>query len=333
MPVIQGIDTEYKPWGGLAGFTTGERRAEMDASNMQALQEAQLSNVLKEVEARRAQSDFSNPEMELWRQQGIMGKNMSDYSKGQLDYKTLDSNIKTKLVENMSKASAAEIEATINGLDQFISVASSGNPLAMHQAMSSLPPEYQKIVQQLGPQQSVAYAKQLSDTIKQARMDSPTHRAKIAEIDRTAENTEIIHQGDRDSREKISAAEIAGRSADRAAAREAAKIAKDSAAGVKEEAELTRRMAVYNSEFKANEVELKRISEELSSVSSMPFPGKDHKEKQANREKYKQELEKEKDNLQKEQVYLRTEARRIAGLSKFKSKSNEGTAENPIVLK
>jgi hypothetical protein len=203
MPVIQGIDTEYKPWGGLAGFTTGERRAEMDAANMQALQESQLSNALKEVEARRAQSDFSNPEMEQWRQQGIMGKNMSDYSKGQLDYKTLDSNIKTKLAENMSKASAAEIEATINGLDQFISVASSDNPLAMHQAMASLPPQYQKIVQQLGPQQSVAYAKQLSDTIKQARMDSPTHRAKMAEIDRTAENQEITRQGDRESQETI----------------------------------------------------------------------------------------------------------------------------------
>lgn len=320
MPVIQGIDTEYKPWGGLAGFTTGERRAEMDAANMQELQSSQLGNAIKEVEARRAQADFSNPEMEQWRQQGILGKNKQAYSDGELSYQTLDSNVKTKLAENLSKASAAEIEATINGLDQFTAVASSGNPLAMHQAISSLPPQYQKIVQQLGPEKAVQYAKQLSDTIKQARADSPAHRAKLAETDRTYENQEIIHQGDRESREKISANEIAQRMADRAAAREASKAAKDTADKARVEDQLTRRIAVLNSEFKANETELKRVSEELSMVGSMPLIGMTKQQKEAERTRIKTAKETEKRLLEAEQNRLRQEARRIAELSSFRDK-------------
>ncbi len=324
---MQGIETEYKPWGGLAGFTTGERRAEMDAANMQALQSSQLGNAIKEVEARRAQSDYSNPEMEMWRQQGILGKNKQDYSTGELSYQTLDSNVKTKLAENLSKASSAEIEATINGLDQFTAVASSGNPLAMHQAISTLPPQYQKIVQQLGPEKAVQYAKQLSDTIKQARADSPAHRAKLVETDRTYENQEIIHQGDRESRETISANEIRERMADRAARRQEALEAKGANDGMKKEAELSRRISVLNSEFKANETELKRVSEELSMVGSMPLIGMDKKQKEAERTRIRTALEAEKKLIEAEQNRLRQEARRIAELSSFRDKGT--TEEKP----
>jgi hypothetical protein len=188
-----GIDPGALPFGFRAGELSGMEAVDKQTANQLALQDSQLGNAIKEVEARRAQSDFSNPEMEQWRQQGILGKNKQDYATGELSYQTLDSNVKTKLAENLSKASTAEIEATINGLDQFTSVASSGNPLAMHQAISTLPPQYQRIVQQLGPEKAVQYARQLSDTIKEARKDSPE----------TAYNHEITAELDRVSREKI----------------------------------------------------------------------------------------------------------------------------------
>lgn len=203
------IDEGARPYGGLAGMMAGNEFVDRQVANEQAIHQANLENAIKEVEARRAQADYSNPQMEQWRQQGIMGKNMSDYSKGKLEYGTLDSNIKTKLSENLAKASAADIDTMINGLDQFTSMASSGNPLAMHQALSSLPPQYQKIVQQLEAQEpgsSVKYAQQLSDTIKEARKNTPAHLGKIEEENVKGENTEITHQGDRESHEKIGAA-------------------------------------------------------------------------------------------------------------------------------
>lgn len=330
---IQGIDQEYKPWGGLAGAATGERRALVDFANQQALQQANLENVLKEVEARRAQSDFENPDMELWRQQGIIGKNKEQFARGELDYQTLDSNVKTKLAENLSKASQADIDATVNGLDMFISTASAGHPLAMQQALQGLPPQYQKVVQQLGPEKAVAYAKQLSDTIKAARADTPKLRGDMIAKDREYENQEIIHQGDRESREKISAAEIAARMADRAAQREATQATKDATTQFREEQEISRRLSVLNSEFKANEVELKRVSEELASVSMLPVPGKNATEKLANREKLRKEKLAEKSEIQARQDALRAEALRIGNLSKYANKKQQGTADNPIVLK
>lgn len=224
---IQGVDQEYKPWGGLAGVATGERRAEMELANIQGLQEQNLSNVLKEVEARRAQSDYSTPGMEEMRQKGIMGKGMQDYATGKLSYDTLDSNTKTKLAENMSKASAAEVESTINGLEMFITGASSGQGgIGMQQALASLPPQYQQIVQKLEQQQpgsSVEYAKQFLDVIKQTRANSVAVRGKIMEQNNQYENQERIHIGDRESREKVSAADNASKMAIEKAGIEAGK--------------------------------------------------------------------------------------------------------------
>jgi hypothetical protein len=206
---MQTIDMDYKPWGGLAGIYAGEQQAQIQQSNQNALVEQGLGNVIKGVEAGRSAADFANPDMERWRQQGIIGKNMQDYSKGQLDYNTLDSNTKAKIAENMSKASSAEIEQTINGLDMFLSQATSNGPLGMQQAVSSLPPQYQQMVKQMGPTKALEVAKQMSDLLKQARADSPAVRGKLTEQGHKGAIDLSIHGQDNASKEKVSAADNA----------------------------------------------------------------------------------------------------------------------------
>jgi len=330
---IQGIDQEYKPWGGLAGVATGERRAQTDFANQQALQQANLENVLKEVEARRAQADYNNPDMELWRQQGIMGKNKEAFSQGELSYQTLDSNIKTKLAENLSKASGAEIDSMINGLDMFISTASAGNPIAMQQAMSSLPPQYQKIVQQLGPEKAVTYAKQFSDMIKQARADSPKFRSDVALENVKAENSYIKDTDVADinaaSHKYTADKHLEGVGITAAASREA----KSSADKRVEEDQITRRINAINNLVKENTAEISKLNEELSQVELVSLSHLPASKRQAARAEMKKERTDRIAALRSANQDLKEKERELNGLSKFSNKATQGTAENPIILK
>jgi len=202
-PNIQSLnyDQGALPFGFRAGELQGWDAVDKQQANAQGLQEQNLSNVIKEVEARRAQSDYSAPGMEAARQQGILGENRGKYADGQLKYDTLDSNTKTKLAENLSKASAAEIESTINGIDMFITAASSGQGgIGMQQALSNLPPQYQQIVQRMEQQKpgsSLEYAKQFKDVITAARADNAKYRADVSLKEVEGEQTAIV-QGMRD---------------------------------------------------------------------------------------------------------------------------------------
>lgn len=111
---IQGMDTEYKPWGGLAGIMAGTREADINAANLLALQESQLGNVIKGVEAGRAADDYSNPEMERFRQSGIMGDNQVKTAAGMTAMGTQQSDMSAKIAENLAKVPKAKVEQALN---------------------------------------------------------------------------------------------------------------------------------------------------------------------------------------------------------------------------
>jgi len=70
---IQGMDLDYKPWGGLAGIMAGDREAETEAANLLALQESQLGNIVKQRDASFAQDEMNNQELRSGRIQGMIG--------------------------------------------------------------------------------------------------------------------------------------------------------------------------------------------------------------------------------------------------------------------
>jgi len=110
---IQGMDTEYKPWGGLAGIMAGNRESEIDAANLQSLQESQLGNAIKGVEAGRAVSDYNDPRMEALRQGGIMGKNQVDIAQGATAAGTQQSDMEAKIQENLARVPKTHVEKAL----------------------------------------------------------------------------------------------------------------------------------------------------------------------------------------------------------------------------
>jgi hypothetical protein len=170
-------------------------------------------------------------------------------------------------------------------------------------------------------------------------MQTPKHMGDVALEDRKSENDFIIKDMEQTAATSRNDADNTAKSADRAAQLEIAKETKATADKARLEDQLTRRIAVLNSEFKANETELKRVSEELSMVGSMPLIGMTKPEKEKERTRMRTALEAEKSIITAEQSRLRREARRIAELSSFKDKgtteekkSGTGTKDNPIKL-
>lgn len=172
-PQIQSIDTEYKPWGGLAGIMTGEREAMQRAANLQGLEESQLGNIIKQIQASRELADYHDPRMEMLRQQGIMGKNQSDMAKGYTDVGTMESGVVAGNAKNRASASGSDIDNMINTLDLAVTGLESNmyGPATPQAIMSQLPPQLQQVVQQHGPQGLV----KLSELLKQQRINSPKY--------------------------------------------------------------------------------------------------------------------------------------------------------------
>ena len=110
---IQGMETEYKPWGGLAGIMAGNREINTEAANLQTLQESQLGNAIKGVEAGRAVSDYNDPRMEALRQGGIMGRNQVDIAQGATAAGTQQSDMNAKIAENLAKVPKAHVEKAL----------------------------------------------------------------------------------------------------------------------------------------------------------------------------------------------------------------------------
>lgn len=204
MGQMQGLETEMRPWGMTAGGILGARDVDMQGANLLALQDSILGNVIKGVDAGRAQSDYNNPEMEMLRQRGIMGKNQSDMAKGYTDSGTMESGVGATNAKNRAATSGSEIDMLMNVLDQSIAGLESNmygaaTPAAI---MSQLPPQLQQVFKQHGPQGLV----KLSELLKAQRMNTPQHLGGLETQREKFSMQENMNQDDRASSEKIHAA-------------------------------------------------------------------------------------------------------------------------------
>lgn len=317
VPGMQGLDTLYKPWGMTAGGMVGRRETDMEAADLLNLEEGMLGNVIKQVEASRAANDFSNPEMERWRQAKLMGEGMQQDAAGRLKQGTLNTDIsagnqknQTDTLENQAKAWMTESDM-IMSLPDGLAGATSGMQLS---------PQMQALAQQVGGIDRLKMVlPKINDMLKTQLSQTPAHIAKIAEQNNQYENLEIIHGGDRDSREKVAGWEIAGRSADRAAQREATQASKDQSDGMRKEQELTRRMEHGRQKLKLLQDEYNQIDEALVT----PVFGMTKEEKTARKER----LEKQKKDIKASAQTLVAEMDRLNSLSSFSS--GEDTASKP----
>ena len=321
MPNIQGMDTEYKPWGGLAGIMTGERESLQHFANLQGMEESQLDNIVKQVAASRAANDFSDPRMEMLRQQGIMGDNMTKDAQGRLKQATLATDITAGNAKNQATQSGHEIDSMIDGMDQASAMIEANGPAGMAMVMQRMPPQLQQIMQQAGPQ-APQVLKKLSEMLKYQRSQTPKHIGEMEKEAFTQEGrfiTEDMKEQEANSRNN---ADNAARSADRAAAREATAASKESSEAMRKEAELTRRMEHGRGKLKLLQDEFKQVDEAIST----PVFGLTKEEKAAR----KLRLEKQKKDIQDSAKTIAAELDRLGSLSTFAS--GAGTAAKPIKL-
>ena len=218
---IQGLETEYKPWGGLAGIMTGVREADTEAANLQTLQDSQLGNAIKGVEAGRAVSDYNDPRMEALRQGGIMGKNQVDIAQGATAAGTQQSDMKAKIAENLAKVPKAHVEKALAETHQQ-TMGLMGLASALEQGGGSdlnFVTKAMEMAPQLGmnPQdllQLLTNPELLKKKLAQNQQILtmvPTVLQKMEEQRQKGVIDEGIHAGDRRSREKVSAADNATR--------------------------------------------------------------------------------------------------------------------------
>jgi hypothetical protein len=218
---IQGLETEYKPWGGLAGIMTGVREADTEAANLQTLQESQLGNAIKGVEAGRAVSDYNDPRMEALRQGGIMGKNQVDIAQGATAAGTQQSDMNAKIAENLAKVPKAHVEKALAETHQqtmgLMGLASAlqqggGSDLNFVTKAMEMAPQLGMNPQDL--QQLLTNPELLKKKLAQNQQILtmvPTVLQKMEEQRQKGVIDEGIHAGDRKSREKVSAADNATR--------------------------------------------------------------------------------------------------------------------------
>jgi hypothetical protein len=320
MPNIQGMDTEYKPWGGLAGIMTGEREGLQHFANLQGMEEAQLNNVLKQVEASRAANDFSNPEMERWRQAKLMGEGMQQDALGRLKQGTLGTDItagnqknQTETLENQAKAWMTESDMILS-LPDGLAGATSGMQLS---------PQMQALAQQVGGIDRLKMVlPKINEMLKTQLMNTPKHMGDVSlkgvEHGNTMERVRY-EQGETTARND---ADNAARAADRAAQREATQASKDQSDGMRKEQELTRRMEHGRQKLKLLQDEYNQIDEALVT----PVFGMTKEEKTVRKER----LEKQKKDIKASAQTLVAEMDRLNSLSSFSS--GEGTASKPIKL-
>ena len=236
VPQMQTQETSYKPWGLTAGAMVGQQQYDQEQANQLALQESQLGNVIKSVEAGRAQADYSNPEMEQLRQAGIMGKDKTASATGEYDQGVLKSKLEKGIAENIAGKSAAQIEQglnsdfqTLQGLRKaqaFLESPTAQNPAYVAEAFQRFgkelgidPRMQQQLMQQ--EQQRPGTIKELVKTLIPQLEYGITHTrasmAKMAEQDAnnksqgqwitgpTNTTTLEAHRMDNASREKVAA--------------------------------------------------------------------------------------------------------------------------------
>lgn len=233
IPAMQTVDSEYKPWGGLAGVYKGEEAANKSFANDMALgqqslalEKAALTNplelIMKQRDAAQATQDMSEPMMGA-RQDLAVGTAQSAKAKGAMDMNALPEKQKLQALEIMGKTSKQEVDNTISGIEKFITDATSNGPMGMAQAVSSLPPQFQQMVAKLAEtgQDPVQAAQKLRETLVSMRAFTEEHVRKQAEIKATGteqrENTKLqgeinkgLHKMDNDVKIQLAGIHEAG---------------------------------------------------------------------------------------------------------------------------
>lgn len=177
VPGMQGLDTLYKPWGMTAGGMVGRRETDMEAADLLNLEEGMLGNVIKQVEASRAANDFNDPRMEMLRQQGIMGDNMTKDAQGRLKQGTLGTDITAGNQKNQTDSLENQAKAWMTESDMILSLP---DGLAGATSGMQLSPQMQALAQQVG---GVDRLKQvlpkINEMLKTQISQSPKHRADM----------------------------------------------------------------------------------------------------------------------------------------------------------
>lgn len=329
---IQGMDLDYKPWGGLAGIMAGDREAETEAANLLALQESQLGNIVKQRDASFAQDEMGNPELRSGRIQGMIGDAQVKTAAGLTAKGTQQSDMAAKLAENIAKVPKAQVEKALQethlqtqglmGLAQVLESGGGSDLNFMAKAMEAAPQlgmspqDLQQLLQ--NPQ---LLARKIAQNQERLTM-VPEVLRKVYEENIKAENTEVTHQGDRESREKVAQIEASSRAAERKATREASAEAKKESEAMRKEQEITRRLEHGRGKLKLLQEEYRTIDEAITT----PVYGLSKDEKAAR----KTRLDKEKADIKKQAQKIGEELDRLATLSTFAPKS--GAQAEPIKL-
>lgn len=239
---IQGMDLDYKPWGGLAGIMAGDREAETEAANLLALQESQLGNIVKQRDASFAQDEMNNQELRSGRIQGMIGDAQVKTAAGLTAKGTQDADMRSQIAEKLAKIPKAQVEEALSkthlqtqGLMALAQSLGDGDTSNLNFTLKAqeMAPKLGMSPQEL--QQLLQNPKLLNSRIaqNQERLTMvPEVLREVYKKDREYENQEIIHQGDRESRERVAAAEIAGRDAIEAAGITAGKYDRSGRSGV-----------------------------------------------------------------------------------------------------
>jgi len=218
---IQGMDLDYKPWGGLAGIMAGDREAETEAANLLALQESQLGNIVKQRDASFAQDEMNNQELRSGRIQGMIGDAQVKTAAGLTAKGTQQSDMAAKLAENLAKVPKAQVEKALSethlqtqglmGLAQVLEQGGGSDLNFMSKAMEAAPQlgmspqDLQQLLQ--NPQ---LLARKIAQNQERLTM-VPEVLRKLAEQDNEFANREVTAGRDRTSRERVSAADNATR--------------------------------------------------------------------------------------------------------------------------
>jgi hypothetical protein len=334
---IQGMDTEYKPWGLTAGAMVGERQADTDAANLLALQESQLGNILKQRDAMEAQAQMQNPEWLKWKLAGQMGEGMSKGATGTFDQGVLQDKMASSIADFQAKRGTDELTKVANSL-QMIKIASQENgPLNGILSLKGKVPD--KLLQ--FALQNPGEVDKIYEGVMTTLSKTPAHRAKIEEKNVEADNNFILHSMKEEEANARNDADNKARSADRIAQRQIANESKMASEAMRREAELSRRQQGYNTELKVVETEIKDLRKERDELSVLKYNGQKLKESEKasklkeDRDAYSlaiKEAEERKD-------YIREKLNLLSGLSSFKAKGateakpKETVKEDPLGLR
>lgn len=188
---MEEIQTDYKPWGGLAGVYAGQQAANKEAMNNMAILQRQidvdkaqqmspLEVMIKRKEAEQAAA-LSDPEAIARYRAGQLGGFDSQAVKGRSDVASEGAETGKRIKEAMAATKKAEQQEILTGIENFLGAIQASGPAGIPAAMEGITdPNLRKaavvVLQQQGPQGLVNLAKQVRDQIVQFQTDTAGQR-------------------------------------------------------------------------------------------------------------------------------------------------------------